>query len=89
MLQLVAEGKTTTAIAAALNLSEKTIETHRRQIMNKLGIYSVAGLTKFVVFGMPKVAYERGGAECLLPLSDIPNAVVSLLSAKNAAKSNN
>ncbi len=32
-----------------------------------------------VVFGMPKVAYERGGAECLLPLNAIPSRIMSLL----------
>ncbi|MEW6182066.1 MAG: chemotaxis response regulator protein-glutamate methylesterase [Bacillota bacterium] len=37
-----------------------------------------------VVFGMPKVAYERGGAECLMSLDAIPTAVMSfLLGAKN------
>ncbi|MGD0153877.1 MAG: chemotaxis response regulator protein-glutamate methylesterase [Thermacetogeniaceae bacterium] len=35
-----------------------------------------------VVFGMPKVAYERGGAECLLPLNAIPQAVMNLLNVK-------
>jgi two-component system chemotaxis response regulator CheB len=34
-----------------------------------------------VVFGMPKVAYERGGAERLLPLDAIPAAVMNLLNA--------
>lgn len=33
-----------------------------------------------VVFGMPKAAYDRGGAECLLPLDVIPEAVVGLIS---------
>ena len=35
-----------------------------------------------VVFGMPKVAYERGGAECLLSLNAIPQAVMNLLNIK-------
>lgn len=35
-----------------------------------------------VVFGMPKVAYERGGAECLLPLNAIPQAIMNLLNVK-------
>lgn len=35
--------------------------------------------TTSVVFGMPKAAYERGGAECLLPLDVIPHAVMKLL----------
>ena len=49
VLQLVAEGKTTKQIAARLNLSEKTIETHRRQLMIKLELRSVAELTKFAI----------------------------------------
>lgn len=49
VLQLVAEGKTTKQIAARLNLSEKTIETHRRQLMIKLDLRSVAELTKFAI----------------------------------------
>jgi DNA-binding NarL/FixJ family response regulator len=49
VLQLLAEGKTTGKIASSLNLSEKTVETHRRQIMNKLEIYSIAELTKYAI----------------------------------------
>jgi DNA-binding NarL/FixJ family response regulator len=49
VVQLIAEGKTTKQIASGLGLSVKTIETHRRQAMEKLGIYSVAGLTKYAI----------------------------------------
>ena len=49
VLQLLAEGKSTKEIASALYVSVKTIETHRRQIMNKLQIHSVAELTKYAV----------------------------------------
>ena len=49
VLQLVAEGRTTKEIAAVLNVSGKTIEAHRSQVMEKLRIHSVAGLTKFAV----------------------------------------
>jgi DNA-binding NarL/FixJ family response regulator len=49
VLQLVAEGKSTREIAAALYISGKTVETHRQQIMDKLGIYSVAELTKYAI----------------------------------------
>nr|MBN2277305.1 response regulator transcription factor [candidate division Zixibacteria bacterium] len=49
VLQLVAEGKSTKEIAAFLNLSVKTIETHRKQIMEKLNIHSVAELTKYAI----------------------------------------
>lgn len=49
VLQLVAEGKSTKEIAAKLNVSVKTIETHRKQIMTKLNIHSVAELTKYAI----------------------------------------
>jgi DNA-binding NarL/FixJ family response regulator len=49
VLQLIAEGKSTKQIAAALNVSVKTIETHRQQIMEKLNMHSIAELTKYAV----------------------------------------
>jgi DNA-binding NarL/FixJ family response regulator len=49
VLQLVAEGKPTKAIAEELFISEKTVGAHRQSIMDKLGIRSVAELTKYAV----------------------------------------
>jgi DNA-binding NarL/FixJ family response regulator len=49
VLQLLAEGKTTKQIASALNISVKTIETHRQQIMKKLNMHSIAELTKYAI----------------------------------------
>jgi DNA-binding NarL/FixJ family response regulator len=49
VLQLLAEGKSTKQIAATLNVSVKTVETHRQQIMDKLQIRSVAELTKYAI----------------------------------------
>jgi two-component system, NarL family, response regulator NreC len=49
VLQLLAEGKATKQAAAALHVSVKTVETHRRQIMTKLDIHSVAELTKYAI----------------------------------------
>lgn len=49
VLQLIAEGLSTKQAAAQLHLSAKTVETHRRQIMDKLGIFNIAGLIKFAV----------------------------------------
>jgi len=48
-LQLIAEGKTTKEIASRLNLSVKTVETHRAQLMERLDIHDVAGLVKFAI----------------------------------------
>lgn len=49
VLQLLAEGKKVSEIAAALYISTKTVETHRRQIMSKLKLDSVAALTKYAL----------------------------------------
>lgn len=49
VLQLIAEGKSTKQIASFLNVSVKTIETHRQQIMEKLNIHSIAELTKYAI----------------------------------------
>jgi DNA-binding NarL/FixJ family response regulator len=49
ILQLVAEGHSTRSIADKLSISIKTVETHRAQIMERLGIRDVAGLTRFAM----------------------------------------
>jgi DNA-binding NarL/FixJ family response regulator len=48
-LQLLAEGNSHAQIAARLNISPKTVETHRRHIGAKLGIRDLAGLVKYAV----------------------------------------
>ncbi len=49
VLQQLAEGRSTKEMAAALGVSVKTIETHRRNIMQKLDLHSVAELTKYAI----------------------------------------
>ncbi len=49
VLQMLAEGKTTKEIAAQLVVSVKTIETYRKQIMDKLDLHSIAELTKYAI----------------------------------------
>ena len=49
VLQLVAEGHTTKDIATRLDLSVKTVETHRAQIMDRLGIHGVQGLVRYAI----------------------------------------
>jgi DNA-binding NarL/FixJ family response regulator len=49
VVQLLAEGKTSKEIAVALNLSVKTTETHRTNIMRKLDVHSIAGVTIYAM----------------------------------------
>jgi DNA-binding NarL/FixJ family response regulator len=49
VIQLLAEGKTSKEVAVALHLSVKTAETHRTNLMRKLGLHSVADLTLYAV----------------------------------------
>ncbi|HID21268.1 MAG TPA: response regulator transcription factor, partial [Planctomycetaceae bacterium] len=49
ILQLIAEGNSTKQIAQLLHVSVKTVETHRAQLMDRLGIYDVAGLVRFAI----------------------------------------
>lgn len=49
VLQLIAEGMTAKEIASHLNLSIKTVETHRRNIMEKLNMHSIAEITKYAI----------------------------------------
>lgn len=49
VLQLIAEGWSTKQIASHLYVSVKTIETHRRQIMKKLDLHTIAALTKYAI----------------------------------------
>jgi DNA-binding NarL/FixJ family response regulator len=49
VLRLLAEGRTSKEIAAQLDLSVKTVETHRRNITQKVGLHSIAELTKYAV----------------------------------------
>jgi len=49
VLQLIAEGKSTKQIAACLDVSAKTVDSHRQQLMKKLTMHSIAELTKYAV----------------------------------------
>ncbi len=49
ILQLIAEGNTTKDVANKLNISAKTADTHRTNVMNKLNIHDIAGLTRFAM----------------------------------------
>lgn len=49
VLQLVVEGRSSAEIAAAINLSPKTVETYRSRLMQKLDVHDVASLVKFAL----------------------------------------
>lgn len=49
VVQLLAEGHTNREIASELHLSVRTIENHRQQIMQKLDVHTIAGLTKYAL----------------------------------------
>jgi len=49
VLRLIAEGRRTREIASVLGVSSKTIESHRRQIMEKLGLSTIAALVKYAI----------------------------------------
>src|SRR5262249_39133209 len=49
VLQRIAEGQTTKAIARNLGISATTVETHRAQLMDRLGIHDVPGLVRYAI----------------------------------------
>jgi DNA-binding NarL/FixJ family response regulator len=49
ILQLIAEGKNTKEIAAELNISIKTVESHRLQLMDRLNIHDIPGLVRYAI----------------------------------------
>ena len=49
VLQLIADGLSTKQIAARLGLSAKTVEVHRTELMERLGIHGVAGLVRYAI----------------------------------------
>jgi two-component system NarL family response regulator len=49
VLQLLAEGLTSPQIGRRLFVATTTVDTHRRNVMRKLGIHSVADLTKYAI----------------------------------------
>jgi DNA-binding NarL/FixJ family response regulator len=63
VLQLIAEGFANKQVAAELSISIKTVEKHRQQVMNKLNIHDVAGLTRYAI--------SKGWVEKSAPVSPL------------------
>ena len=49
VLQLIAEGRANKQIASDLAISIKTVQKHRQEVMNKLNIHDIAGLTRYAI----------------------------------------
>lgn len=49
VLQLIAEGNTNAQIAECLGISQRTVETHRANLMDKLGLTTQAGLIRYAI----------------------------------------
>jgi DNA-binding NarL/FixJ family response regulator len=49
VLRGIANGQTNKEVASALGISHRTVETHRENVMRKLGIHTVAGLTRYAI----------------------------------------
>jgi DNA-binding NarL/FixJ family response regulator len=61
VLQLIAEGYTSGQVRLALHISVRTVDAHRANIMQKLNIHSIAGLTKFAIMhGITSTNYRSG-----------------------------
>ena len=72
ILRRIADGQSTKTIAQILEISVKTVDTHRSQIMDRLQIYDIPGLVRYAMrTGM--VPPERDGRNLFDPLESFPN----------------
>ena len=68
MLQLLAEGKSSKQIAAELHVTVRTVESHRWNVMKKLGLHSLADLVKYALReGLTELDGELPPEEGFLP----------------------
>ncbi len=74
VLRLIADGFANKQIAAELGISIKTVEKHRQQVMNKLNIHDIAGLTRYALStGMVKPGEMRAPTETIPVLPPLPD----------------
>jgi DNA-binding NarL/FixJ family response regulator len=78
VVQLLAEGRSTKEVASQLNLSVKTAETHRSNIMRKLGLHSVSELVLYAVRNnIIQVASGTPSSTLETPPAEDPPAIAS------------
>jgi DNA-binding NarL/FixJ family response regulator len=81
VVQLLAEGKSTKEVACMLNLSVKTAETHRSNIMGKLGLHSISELVLYAVRNNIVQAFNCATADSDLEVGPFPGRPVSTATA--------
>jgi DNA-binding NarL/FixJ family response regulator len=82
VVQLLAEGKSTKEVACHLNLSVKTAETHRSNIMRKLGLHSVSEL---VLYAVRNSIVQIAGSALEVSPADLNTSEVEIASLKPAS----
>ena len=77
IVQLIAEGSCSKEIAVRLNLSVKTVETHRTNIMRKLGIHTISGLVLYAIqnhlIQIPTLDPQPAAALAVVPAGSLSN----------------
>jgi DNA-binding NarL/FixJ family response regulator len=86
VLKLIAEGHSTKSIARTLNISVKTVETHRAQLMDRLNIHDIAGLVRYAIkLGLVSLEDQApqkkmgGGSTLILPFAALLFSRLALL----------
>jgi DNA-binding NarL/FixJ family response regulator len=86
VLKLIADGHSTKSIARSLNISVKTVETHRAQLMDRLNIHDIAGLVRYAIrLGLvsldDQVPQKKlgGGSNFILPFAALLFSAFALL----------
>jgi DNA-binding NarL/FixJ family response regulator len=86
VLKLIADGHSTKSIARTLNISVKTVETHRAQLMDRLNIHDIAGLVRYAIrLGLVSLEEQvpqkklGGGSNFILPFAALLFSSFALL----------
>lgn len=60
IVKLIAQGKTSNAIGEELFISPRTVETHRKNIMSKLGVHNTTGIVRYALKHLPDIESQHG-----------------------------